>query len=117
MDLRDLVKALLAYDALEARQWVADALRANLVWKDLEAPKGLDQTAFSLAAGVVELLAERAHQPAPAWTAQAEPLVKPHFLVRAAETMPRLRRACEREGPEPLRRRGFLAPPGFLTAA
>lgn len=117
MDLRDLVNALLAYDALSARQWLADAVRSNLVWKDLEAPEGLDQTAFSLAAGVVELFAERAQQPAPAWTAQATPLTTPRFLVRAAETMPRLRRACEREGPEPLRRRGFLAPPGFLTAA
>ena len=35
----------------------------------------------------------------------------------AAETMPRLRRACETEGPEPLRRRRLLAPPEFLTSA
>lgn len=39
------------------------------------------------------------------------------FLVRSAATMPRLRTACEQEGPEPLRRRGLLAPPGFLTMA
>jgi hypothetical protein len=37
--------------------------------------------------------------------------------VAAAETLPRLRRLCEEEGPEPLRRRGLLAPPDFLTAA
>jgi hypothetical protein len=31
--------------------------------------------------------------------------------------MPRLRRLCESEGPEPLRRRGLFAPPEFLTHA
>ena len=39
------------------------------------------------------------------------------FLVRAASSMPRLRSLCEREGPEPLRRRGLLAPPEFLSIA
>jgi hypothetical protein len=39
------------------------------------------------------------------------------FLVRAAESMPRLRRLCEEQSPEPLRRRRLLAPPDFLTAA
>jgi len=37
--------------------------------------------------------------------------------VRAALTMPRLRRLCEVEGPEPLRRRAVMAPPDFLTIA
>ena len=42
---------------------------------------------------------------------------EPVYLVRAAETMPRLRRSCETEGPEPLRARQVYAPPEFLTAA
>jgi len=54
MDLRKLVRALLLYDAIEARQ-------------------------------------------------------------RAAKAMPRLRRLFEQDGPEPLRRRGILAPPALLT--
>lgn len=33
------------------------------------------------------------------------------------QTMPRLRRSCEAEGPEPLRVRRIYAPPEFLTAA
>ena len=37
--------------------------------------------------------------------------------VRAADSLPRLRRLCEEEGPEPLRRRGLLVPLDFLTAA
>ena len=39
------------------------------------------------------------------------------YLVKAARTMPRLRQLCEQEGPEPLRRRGILAPPELLTVA
>jgi hypothetical protein len=39
------------------------------------------------------------------------------FVVKSAETMPRLRHLCETQSPEPLRRRGFLAPPDFLTFA
>ena len=32
MDLPDLVRALLSFDALAARQWVTDSLREGLVW-------------------------------------------------------------------------------------
>jgi hypothetical protein len=117
MDLRDLVRALLRFDALAARQWLADAERSGLVWAEIPAPAGLDATGLAVAAGVVELLASRADQAAPAWTAAVPPAPQRLFLVRAALTMPRLRAACEREGPEPLRRRGLLAPPDFLSVA
>jgi hypothetical protein len=117
MNVLDLVKALLSYDALTARQWVADAERSGFAWSNVPAPSGLDPTASALAAGVTELLAFRAGQSPPAWTAKIPPAPERIFLVRAAETMPRLRELCEREGPEPLRRRGLLAPPEFLTSA
>ena len=117
MDLRDLVRALLGFDALTARQWLADAQRAGLVWAEVPAPAGLDATELAAAAGVAELLASRSGQPAPDWTAAVPPAPQRLFLVRAASTMPRLRAACEREGPEPLRRRGLLAPPDFLSVA
>ena len=117
MDLRDLVRALLDYDTLAARQWVADASRSGLVWKTQPAPPGLDPLGLAVAAGVAELLASRAGQPPPSWTAAVAAVPQRVFLVRAAATMPRLRRACEEDGPEPLRRRGLLAPPDFLTAA
>lgn len=32
MDLRELVRACLSYDALVARQWVADSRRQGVVW-------------------------------------------------------------------------------------
>jgi hypothetical protein len=115
LDLRDLVRALLRFDTLTARQWDADAAGSSLVWSEIPCPSGLDATERALAAGLAELMASRAGQPPPAWTSAVPPAPRALFLVRAAATMPRLRAACETEGPEPLRRRGLFAPPDFLT--
>jgi hypothetical protein len=117
MDLRDLVRALLSFETLAARQWVADAQRSGVVWAEVPPPVGLDATGRAVAAGMAELLASRAGEPAPAWAASVPPAPERLFLIRAAASMPRLRAVCEREGPEPLRRRGLLAPPEFLTIA
>ncbi len=117
MRVEDLVRSLLAYDTLAARQWVADAGRMGLRWPELPRPVDLDTIGMAVAAGVVETLAARRGQAAPAWTADVQALSEPFLLVRAAATMPRLRHLCETEGPEPLRRRRLLAPPEFLTAA
>ena len=117
MDLRDLVRALLTHDTLTARQWVADAKRVGVSWADTPRPVGLDAVALAVAAGVAETLAQRAGQSPPRWAAEVEAAPETVFLVRAARSMPRLRRLCEEEGPEPLRRRRVLAPPDFLTAA
>lgn len=117
MELSALVRALLAYDALAVRQWVADATRAHLDWRCMPAPEDLGPAGMAVAAGVAEVLASRAGQSPPAWTARVVAAPEPIFLVRAAAEMPRLRRSCEENGPEPLRRRGVYAPPEFLTAA
>jgi hypothetical protein len=117
VDLKDLVSALLRFDTLAARQWLADAARSELSWSEVAAPSDLDETESALAAGVAELLAARAGQVPPSWTAAIPAAPRTLYLVRAAATMPRLRAACEQEGPEPLRRRGLLAPPDFLTIA
>ncbi len=117
MELKDLVRALLRWDALSARQWLADAQRSGLVWTDVPAPVGLDATELATAAGVAELLAERTGQPPPSWAPSVPSAPAKLFLVRSAESMQRLRTLCEEEGPEPLRRRGLLAPPEFLKIA
>lgn len=117
MDLRELVLAILSFDTLMARQWLADAQRSDLVWADVPIPAGLDSTELATAAGVAELLAARSGQAPPDWAAAVPPAPQVLFLVRAAATMPRLRALCEREGPEALRRRGLLAPPEFLSIA
>ena len=117
MDLRDLVAALLRHDALTARQWVADASRQAMDWTRVPQPVGLSQMELAIAAGVVELLAARANHAPPAWTSSVGRAPMPVYLVRAADTMPRLRRSCETEGPQPLRSRQIYAPPEFLTVA
>ena len=117
MKLSDLIRALVRRDALAARQWIADATRAGWDWSSVDEPRGLDPTSRAVAAAVVEMMAERRHSRAPSWTAAVPPAPQPLCLVRAAESLPRLRRLCEEEGPEPLRKRGILAPPDFLTVA
>ena len=109
--------ALIARDALRARQWTADAAREALIWTDMPRPVGWSAVELAVAAGVVELFASRSNQAPPAWTATVGAAPDPVYLVRAAETMPRLRRSCETEGPTPLRVRRIYAPPDFLTAA
>ena len=117
MDLRDLLQALLSFDTLAARQWVTDSLRQGFVWASVPAPADLDPVGLGVAAGVAELLAARAGQAPPLWAEDVEAAPTPVYLVKAARTMPRLRQLCEQEGPEPLRRRGILAPPEFLKVA
>jgi hypothetical protein len=117
VNLRDLIEALVRRDALAARQWVADATRAGWDWTAVAEPRGLDQLGLAVAAAVVEMMAERQQGRAPSWTTAVPPAPQRVFLVQAAESLTRLRRLCEEEGPEPLRRRRILAPPGFLTAA
>lgn len=117
MDLRDLVQALVQRDALRARQWVADAQRASLLWSEIPRPVGWSALELSVAAGVIELMAARVQQAPPPWTATIGEAPSPVYLVRAAETMHRLRHSCETEGPEALRWRRIYAPPEFLTIA
>ncbi len=117
MDLKDLVRALLGFDTLTARQWLADAQRSGFDWTQVPSPLGLDATELATAAGVAELLAARTGQTPPNWAAAVPAAPERLFLVRAAASMPRLRSLCELEGPEPLRRRGLLAPPEFLSIA
>jgi hypothetical protein len=117
MDLLELVRALRAHETLTARQWVADAQRTEVQLLALQEPSGLDSVDLAIAAGVVELLASRWRQSPPEWTRSIPAVAVPFFLVKAAAHLPRLRKICEEEGPEPLRRRRLLAPPEFLTAA
>ena len=117
MELRDLVLALVAGDALDARQWVADAAREGFCWSAIASPPSLTPPQLAVAAGIAELLASRAGQAPPPWVRDVPASTERIVLVKAAQTMPRLLRLCEEEGPEPLRRRNILAPPDFLTAA
>ncbi len=117
MKIGELVEAIMAYDTLSARQWVADAGRSAFDWTRVARPAGLDATELAVAAGVVELLAARAGLQPPSWTRDIPASPEVLYLLRYAERMPRLRKLCEEESPEPLRKRGIFATPEFLTVA
>jgi hypothetical protein len=114
MELHDLVRAILSGDLLAARQWVADARRARVQWDRFERPFGLDEREMTVAAGVAELLADRAGSAPPAWTAGVGPREEILLLDPGLENMPRTLARAKAAGPEPFRKRNLVAPPDFL---
>jgi hypothetical protein len=81
----------------------------------MEKPEGLSEDELALAAGLVEMMAERAGQLPPDWTASVTRQGEPIYLFDPS--LFRSRRMAEEGGPEPLRRRGIYAMPNFLTWA
>jgi hypothetical protein len=114
MELSDLVHSLTAGDLLAARQWVADARRSKLEWPACDQPRGLSGREMAIAAGLAELLAERAGATPPAWTATVGGTGAPLFLDPGLEVMPRTLKHAMAEAPEPLRKRNIYAPRDFL---
>lgn len=112
-----LAQAALAGDALGLRALVQDWLLENPRISDAPAPDSSDAAVLVVAAGLVELLAERRQALPPEWTRRVGAAPTPIFLVRAARRMKRLRHLCETEAPQPLRRRNLLAPPDYLQSA
>jgi hypothetical protein len=117
MDICDLVDAVLDGDLLTARQWVTDARRDAVRFEHLQCPNHLAGRRLTVAAALVELLADRAGETPPRWThsvgAEREPLV----LDPGLEEMPRSFARARAFGPEPLRKRNLLALPDFLDVA
>ena len=115
--LEQLAEAALAGEALALRSLAQDWLSENPRMSDCPRPPSDDAQVLAVAASLVELFAGRAGQLAPQWTRSIGPLAHPRYLLRAAETMKRLRRMCEVESPPPLRRRNLYAPAEFLQFA
>ena len=115
--LEQLAETALNLDALRLRSLVQDWLRENPQIADCASPTSNDSDVIATAAALVELLALRAQQVPPAWTAMVGSVRQPIFLLKAARTMRRLRQECENESPLPLRRRGLYAPADFLSFA
>lgn len=111
-----LATAVLTRQALEARSLVQEMVRAGLGGELLEPASG-DPAVRIVAAALAELLAQRHGLTAPPWVVQEGALPEPFFAVERALRWPWLREQCEREAPEPLRRRGIYAPAGFLSYA
>jgi hypothetical protein len=115
--IEQLAEAAINQDALLLRSLTQDLLRERPQLKDFPRPTAVDFKTLAAAAALIELFAERSHQEPPAWTREIGALPEPIYLVKAAATMKHLRVLCEQQAPEPLRRRGFYAPPNFLESA
>src|SRR4051794_37918306 len=111
--IEQVAQAALSGDALRLRSLVQDWLGEHPKLADTPAPASIDQTVLSVAAGLVELFAQRRGESPPVWAARIGAAPRPIHLVKAAQTMRRLRELCEAESPLPLRRRNVFAPPGY----
>lgn len=115
--IEQLAEAALQGDGLAVRSLVQDFFRENPHLASISQPKVDDIRLLAASASLLELFASRLGQDAPEWTKSIDPLPEPIFLLKAATTMKRLRKLCETESPEPLRKRGFYAPPNYLEFA
>ena len=115
--MEQISRAILRNDTLATRALVQDFLRSEPVLAEIVQPETDDPQVLALTASLLELFAQRTHQPAPAWTLQIGPVEQPIFLLEAAVHMRRLRDLCQDAAPEPLRRRRLYAPPDYLAFA
>ena len=115
--IEQISMAILRNDTLETRALVQEFLRAQPVLAEFMQPDIDDPHILALTASLLELFAQRTHQPAPAWTQRIGPVEQPIFLIEAAAHMRRLRDLCQDAAPEPLRRRRLYAPPDYLAFA
>lgn len=112
-DVARMAQAAVAGDALLVRAIAMELTGQSL--NEIASPTGLTPLEQCVAAGLVEMLAERTGQTTPTWTQAIPAATEPFFLVRHATTMPRLRRDCEQYGPPVLRARNLFAPGNYLT--
>jgi hypothetical protein len=112
--LADAACAALHGEHLVVRQWAIDARHDHVAWCDVRRPD-LQGDELSVAAALVEVMASRAGQVAPRWTADVPAASRSIYLVPV--TLPRSRQVSETQGPEPLRRRRIYAMPNYLAFA
>ena len=115
--IEQLAQVALERDNLRLRGFVQDLLHSATPLNRLPRPTSRDPRLLSVAASIVELLAERQGQPPPVWTKEIGALNEPFFLIESAVRMKRLRELCETQSPEPMRKRRLYAPPNFLQFA
>ncbi len=115
--IEKIAQAALMRDSLLLRSLVQDFTHANLEISKLPKPVTDNYNLLVMTAAITELLAERTNQSPPYWTREIGSLSEPFFLLESAQQMKRLRDLCEKESPEPLRKRLLYAPPHFLQYA
>jgi len=114
-EIEELARSALEQNALELRALVLEFLEQHPKISDVQRPDSKDEHILAAAASLIELLAIRSNQIPPEWTAGIPPMKTPMFLLKAAERMKHLRDLCRSQSPEPLKKRGFYAPPDFLV--
>lgn len=112
--IEELAIAVLAYDTLRARDMIPAFFDPMLSLALVPKPKTENRELLVTSAALLELISLRRGQTPPEWTEEIGSLAQTRYLLKAAESMRRLRSLCENESPEPLRKRGLLAPPNFL---
>ncbi|HMQ35677.1 MAG TPA: hypothetical protein PKD53_33535 [Chloroflexaceae bacterium] len=115
--IRELAEALLARDDFRLRLLTQGWLRESPHFRAVTPPDTADTRILVAAAALLELLAERAGQQPPSWTASVGALPEPFFAVAWADRPGFTRDLCLNESPEPLRRHNIFAPPNFLEMA
>lgn len=115
--VEQIVQAALDQEALQLRSLIQQFLRNSPRFEELLPFNSEDPVKFALAAALIELLAEQTQQTPPSWTNTAVPLSEPMFLLKSALKMKHLRQLCLDESPLPLKKRGFYAPPNYLSFA
>lgn len=115
--LEQLARAAYQRESLTVRSLTQDLLRDTRSFQDIPRPASQDASLLSIAAGLIELLAQRQHQQPPAWAADIGPLPEPFYLLETALHMKHLRALCETQAPEPLKKRNLYAPPNYLAFA
>jgi hypothetical protein len=113
--IEEIAVVALERDGLQLRSLVQDFLRHTPRLSDVPPPDTDDISVMAMSAALLELLALRTNQPPPLWTAAVGAVARPRYLLKSADRMKRLQALCLRESPEPLRKRGFYAPPDYLT--
>jgi hypothetical protein len=115
--IEQLAQAAIDGDALLLRSLAQDFLQENVTLLTSKAPSSDNALILAVSAGLIELLAQRRGQSAPAWANKVPAVDRAIYLVKSALTMPRLKRLCDAESPLPLRRRNIFAPPTYLEFA
>lgn len=109
--LEEIARAALDGEALATGSLLQDWLASKPALTALPPPSSDDPRIGSLAAALVEMLAERLDQSPPPWAATIGPAPEPTHLLRSALRMKHLRELCETTAPLPLRRRIFTLQP------
>jgi len=117
VQIEEIAEAALRGDSLLVRSLTQRFFRQSPHLTAIPKPVEADEYLLAMSASLLELFAIRLGQDAPPWTAGVGPTTEPIFLLKAAQSMKRLRQLCEAESPEPLRKRGFYAPPNYLEFA